>query len=101
MDCPHIAADAALALNKIYSSLHEMEPEGGLYLIHWSKILMRPGLRHIEQACEALERAIMGANSESMLPYEEKMRGKYSLSCHCLSLHRQIQVSIGPHDCLE
>ena len=29
LDCPQIAPDAAVALNKIYSTLHEMEPEGG------------------------------------------------------------------------
>ena len=78
LDCPHIAADAALALNRVYSGLHEMEPEGGRYLIRWTRILMKPGLRHIEQACEALEQAIMGDTSESALAPEDRMRGERS-----------------------
>ena len=83
LDCPHIAADAALALNKVYSGLHEMEPEGGRYLIRWSKILMKPSLRHIEQTCEALEQAIMGDTSDAVLPPEPRMRGE----CSCVRAH--------------
>ncbi|CAL5229598.1 g12956 [Coccomyxa viridis] len=74
LDCPHIAADAALALNRVYSGLHEMEPEGGRYLMRWARILMRPSLLHIEQTCEALEQALMGDTSEAVLPPEARMR---------------------------
>ena len=77
LDCPHIAADAALALNKVYSGLHEMEPEGGRYLIRWARILMKPSLLHIEQTCEALEQAIMGDTSDAVLAPEDRMRGEW------------------------
>ncbi len=95
LDCPHIAADAALALNKVYSGLHEMEPEGGRYLIRWARILMRPSLLHIEQTCEALEQALMGDTSEAVLPPEDRMRGapcmrsplNSSPSSPCLSIY--------------
>lgn len=81
LDCPHIAADAALALNRVYSGLHEMEPEGGRYLIRWARILMRPSLLHIEQTCEALEQALMGDTSEAVLPPEARMRGEPFMTC--------------------
>ena len=75
LDCPHIAADAAQALNKVYSTLHEMEPAGGQYLIRWAHILLKPGLRHVEQGCEALEQALTGDTSEAPLPPEDRITG--------------------------
>lgn len=85
LDCPHIAADAALALNKVYSGLHEMEPEGGRYLIRWARILMKPSLLHIEQTCEALEQAIMGDTSDAVLAPEDRMRGEWPVASAPLS----------------
>lgn len=72
-----------MALNKIYSTLHEMEPEGGRHLIHWARILMKPGLVHIEQACDSLEQAVMGDTSEAALPDEAKIRGDFPLYLPC------------------
>ena len=75
LDCEHIAPDAAQALRKVYAAMHEMEPEGGRYIAQWARILMRPNLRHIEQACDSLEQSVMGDGAEAELPPEPQIRG--------------------------
>lgn len=55
--------------------MHEMEPEGGRYIAQWARILMRPNLRHIEQACDSLEQSVMGDGAEATLPPESQIRG--------------------------
>ena len=75
LDCEHIAPDAAQALRKVYTAMHEMEPEGGRYIAQWARILMRPNLRHIEQACDSLEQSVMGDGAEATLPPEDQIRG--------------------------
>ncbi|CAL8469470.1 g9011 [Coccomyxa elongata] len=60
LSCVHTATDAATALNKIYTTMQEKAPEGGLFLKRWAKVLLRPELRHIESACDALEQALLG-----------------------------------------
>ena len=75
LDCEHIAPDAAQALRKVYTAMHEMEPEGGRYIAQWARILMRPNLRHIEQACDSLEQSVMGDGAEAELPPEPQIRG--------------------------
>ncbi|KAK9908411.1 hypothetical protein WJX75_007517 [Coccomyxa subellipsoidea] len=68
--CPHTATDAATALNKIYSTMQEKAPEGGLFLKRWARVLLRPELRHVESACDALEQALVG-QSKSPIPPDE------------------------------
>ena len=77
LDCEHIAPDAAQALRKVYTAMHEMEPEGGRYIAQWARILMRPNLRHIEQACDSLEQSVMGDGAEAELPPENQIRGGF------------------------
>ena len=79
LDCEHIAPDAAQALRKVYTAMHEMEPEGGRYIAQWARILMRPNLRHIEQACDSLEQSVMGDSAEATLPPESQIRGALNI----------------------
>ena len=77
--CPHTATDAATALNKIYSTMQEKAPEGGLFLKRWARVLLRPELRHVESACDALEQALVG-QSKSPIPPDEDIAGILSIS---------------------
>ena len=81
LDCEHIAPDSAQALRKVYTAMHEMEPEGGRYIAQWARILMRPNLRHIEQACDSLEQSVMGDSAEATLPPESQIRGVFQVLC--------------------
>ena len=64
--------------------MHEMEPEGGRYIAQWARILMRPNLRHIEQACDSLEQSVMGDGAEAELPPEPQIRGALWAPFLCL-----------------
>ena len=96
--CVHTATDAATALNKIYTSMHEKSPEGGLFLKRWAKVLLRPELRHIESACDALEQAILG-HAGAPLPSNEEIARASCSSCNLPSLMHEAVMSQCPHGC--
>ncbi len=50
LGCVHTASDAALALNRIYSTMQERAPAGGRFLRRWARVLLRPEVRHVEPA---------------------------------------------------
>ena len=72
--CQHTAMDAALALNRIYGTMQERAPQGGRFLRRWARVLLRPEIRHVEAACEALEQALLGDPDEA-IPSEGQIQG--------------------------
>lgn len=78
--CVHTATDAATALNKIYTTMQEKAPEGGLFLKRWAKVLLRPELRHIESACDVLEQALLG-QAGAPIPPDEDVARAWRSSC--------------------
>ena len=78
LGCKHTAMDAVLALNRIYGTMQERAPQGGRFLRRWARVLLRPNIRHVEAACEALEQALLG-DPETAIPGEDHIQG--AISC--------------------
>ena len=76
--CPQTATKAATALADVYSALHGAAPQGGYFLKRWARVLLRPELRHIEAACDALESAVVGP--EAAAPAWEDIQGVHAPS---------------------
>lgn len=66
--CQYTAADAVLALNKIYMTMHEKSPQGGRFMMRWARVLLRPELRQPQMACDVLESVLHGEPGDPVLP---------------------------------
>ncbi len=104
--CIHTATDAATALNRIYSTMQEKAPEGGLFLKRWARVLLRPELRHVESACDALEQALLGRPADPVPPDADiagvnSILAPAQLSCPLLRPHDPPQHTSLARNCVE
>jgi len=68
--------------------MQEKSPQGGLFLKRWARVLLRPELRHIEAACDALEQALIGRESDPV-PADDEIActaPQHPLDCTLLHL---------------
>ena len=58
--------------------------QGGKFLRRWARILLRPEIRQVEAACDALEQVLLGRRDEAPLPQEPQIRGALLSGCPAL-----------------
>lgn len=79
--------------------MQEKSPQGGLFLKRWARVLLRPELRHIEPACDALEQALIGRVSDPV-PADEDIAcsGPQKLLdctlCICAACHEKTMMQL-------